>query len=648
MQGHTTLTPQLNRLFTNGSNATSQTDVLRSLIQDALSKGVFTTACYISEKLMRQPDVNSADIVLFARTYFNNGEPRRCLAVLEHKGLLSAQCINDLSLALSPRAPSSSNKTVTILHDLQNILSAIHLAAQCLFNLEQHGDCIHLLEPIIFFDRNDKTIESTAVDRARTHFGSSSPMQLNLMASIYSIVGRCFDLLDNGQHAIYAFTMAIRIDPACIDVVDYITLNGLLSKADKASLFYDVLNLSAGQDWLEGYYRFQLLDDISLSDFGDDSCVASSTEIGSGIESSPSAVTLVRRAEYLFDMQCSTDAYRLARQAYTLDPFDSRGLMIYIATMVELGLKTELFYLGHELANNYPKLAISWYAVGCYYFICKKLEMAQKYLQKATKLNKRFSKAWIALGHVLAAQEESEHAISAFRSASRLLPGDHRPLVFMAKELVRTSYLSLALHILTAALQLSPRNADIVNEIGVIYLKQEKLEMALEQFSSAISLLKSDEQRRSDALSSRSTSDGCAEEVYSNYATALRLCKRFDEALHWYQLCLAFKPSDAGTFANIAFTLHLSQNFDEAISAYHKALALQPNFTFCSEMLARAMVDSITYGHTDLLEIMASNNPASMISLQYDSQNHSTSFSQNSFSQVDGLALNSTEGSSEL
>ena len=59
------------------------------------------------------------------------------------------------------------------------------------------------------------------------------------------------------------------------------------------------------------------------------------------------------------------------------------------------------------------------------------------------KLDKRLANAWVVLGHVLAAQEESEHAISAFRSASRLLPGDHLPLVYMAKELVRTNYLSL-------------------------------------------------------------------------------------------------------------------------------------------------------------------------------------------------------------
>lgn len=51
-------------------------------------------------------------------------------------------------------------------------------------------------------------------------------------------------------------------------------------------------------------------------------------------------------------------------------------------------------------------------------------------------MENRFSNAWVLLGHVLAAQEESEHAISAYRTACRVLPGNHEPQVFMAKELV--------------------------------------------------------------------------------------------------------------------------------------------------------------------------------------------------------------------
>jgi cytochrome c-type biogenesis protein CcmH/NrfG len=40
------------------------------------------------------------------------------------------------------------------------------------------------------------------------------------------------------------------------------------------------------------------------------------------------------------------------------------------------------------------------------------------------------------LGHCLSAQEESEQAIAAYRSALQLSPGDIRPAIGMAKELV--------------------------------------------------------------------------------------------------------------------------------------------------------------------------------------------------------------------
>ena len=42
-------------------------------------------------------------------------------------------------------------------------------------------------------------------------------------------------------------------------------------------------------------------------------------------------------------------------------------------------------------------------------------------------------------GRALGQQEEREHAVSAYRTACRLLPGDSRPVVLMAKELVSSS-----------------------------------------------------------------------------------------------------------------------------------------------------------------------------------------------------------------
>jgi len=150
--------------------------------------------------------------------------------------------------------------------------------------------------------------------------------------------------------------------------------HGLLPPAERQHL-YDTLSLqgpggSSSREWLRPYYKFQLLDDSRCSE-GEDGEEAeaellglvgsggtnnnnsSSSKNGNGgqqgqdmsIDIRLSSIVLVRRAERLYESQLSAEAYRLARQAYIMDPFDTKGLLIYIACMVELSLTTELFYL---------------------------------------------------------------------------------------------------------------------------------------------------------------------------------------------------------------------------------------------------------------------------------------------------------------
>lgn len=65
--------------------------------------------------------------------------------------------------------------------------------------------------------------------------------------------------------------------------------------------------------------------------------------------------------------------------------FHSIILLFYYSKIIFI-----LIFIGHELVHTHPKLAISWYTVACYYWTCKKYELAKKYLQKATKIDKRF------------------------------------------------------------------------------------------------------------------------------------------------------------------------------------------------------------------------------------------------------------------
>lgn len=45
-------------------------------------------------------------------------------------------------------------------------------------------------------------------------------------------------------------------------------------------------------------------------------------------------------------------------------------------------MKSQLFYAAHQLVEAGPKKAVSWFAVGCYYHLLSKNDLAQRYFLK--------------------------------------------------------------------------------------------------------------------------------------------------------------------------------------------------------------------------------------------------------------------------
>lgn len=84
----------------------------------------------------------------------------------------------------------------------------------------------------------------------------------------------------------------------------------------------------------------------------------------------------------------------------------------------------------------------------------------------------------------------------------------------------------------------------------------------------------------------------------------LRRLGFLDDALSWYEACLAINPTNAELHAHIAFTLHLSRRYAEAIDEYHKSLAIRHS-PFCAEMLSRAMNDFVEFS-SDITEDLGS------------------------------------------
>jgi len=97
--------------------------------------------------------------------YFQLGEPRRCLATIEQRDLVSAEVIGELFQLLSNNAHIGLEKD-----SFANKFYAVILAGQCLFSLQQYDDCVSLLNPLL----SDSHIKyangpgSTLLNAART------------------------------------------------------------------------------------------------------------------------------------------------------------------------------------------------------------------------------------------------------------------------------------------------------------------------------------------------------------------------------------------------------------------------------------------------------------------------------------------------
>ena len=149
---------------------------------------------------------------------------------------------------------------------------------------------------------------------------------------------------------------------------------------------------------------------------------------------------------------------------------------MYCSVLIELNKVGELYYLAHKLVSANPDLAVSWFAVGSYYYLIKKYDLARKYFNKANRIDKHFAASWIAFGHAFAAQDESDQAMAAYRTAARLFPGCHLAPLFIGMEYLRTNNLKTALLSFTEARKICDTDPLVFNEIGVVFYKQKQYE----------------------------------------------------------------------------------------------------------------------------------------------------------------------------
>ena len=84
-------------------------------------------------------------------------------------------------------------------------------------------------------------------------------------------------------------------------------------------------------------------------------------------------------------------------------------------------------------------------------------------------LDRSFIYAWVGMAHSFAVQDESDQAMSIYRTIVRLFPGCSQAHLYMGMEYLRTNNLKTATLSLMKAKEINPTDPLIYSELGVIW-----------------------------------------------------------------------------------------------------------------------------------------------------------------------------------
>lgn len=600
--------PQLNNGPSAGASTTMDLNQIREIAKHALGTSTTTAspgmAVFYASILFAKSPTNE-DAYFYASTLHRNGEHRRAVRVLEdyldqnlEAVLLASQCLAELG---------EWQEASQLLHEA----SRLPLATNMLLDDDEAGwDALAKLSP--------------------QAAGSGG---IHVVARLADWRAKCYDATSHPPRAKLFWKRALQLDYQCVAALDSLLDRNLIT-ADESVALVESLPIPPSMDWLKQLYlarlpvvvatsstyptvdnenrppqsfmngndasSIQMSPSTNFGDQEDDSKLpAISNKVDDALyqlchvyelDQAPEVLASAAiRAYRRYDLQA---AFNYCQELIHIDPLTPKAAFVHAATLLALNYKRLLFVLAHEWVKASPQSAKSWFAVGCYYYCCKRYHVAQQHFLRATRLDPLCTDAWIAFGCSFAACDESDQALASFRAAQRLAPAESSALLYMGMEYVRTNHLVLAQHALHAAL---PGGDPLCwHELGVVHFAKKEYESSISWFGKALSAIVQLEQ----AGAANTNPIELIQNVYweptlFNLGHAYRKTMQFELALQCYQQCVVLLPDNPSALTALGFTKHLQCNLDDAIDYYHQALAMKAEDPFCLEMLSRALEESL-------------------------------------------------------
>ncbi|TPX32078.1 hypothetical protein SmJEL517_g04733 [Synchytrium microbalum] len=519
---------------------------LRAWRNSAQDHHLYRTALYWADKIISITG-NATDIWHFARICFEMGDAIRAEHVLKSFNLIARH------------------------------VECRELAAQCLIKQDQFDEARTLLEQNVTGLTTLPQVESKV-----------SEAEINVKARQLFLLGSAVLKLQKTARAQRCFMDALTADPRCYDA--------LYSLIEHCSL-----REMSGSNLLQLVKFEQLEPDVSefvkmLYSIKSRNKYAHDPDFDKRIDEFATlyrlcnnADILLSRAEMLLVRCRFQECLQVTTSILVRDPFNLETIPIHIACLYQLNMTLELYDLGHQLVDHYPKLAVSWFAVATYYLGIKKYEEARTYFSKSSLIDSNFGPAWIGFAHTFALSGENVRAINAYSSAARLFEKTHHPTMYIGMEHLHMKDFDLAEQYLTAARSICKFDPLLENELGVLYYEKQEYERAAEYFENAIQI--------TGELHEKSL---MWESTYSNQGHCYRNLKQHSKAKECFMKVLQINPASSNAMSALGLIHHVEGDLEKASMCYHNALAVNPGDIQTTELLDRVIEDSAAVHHETL------------------------------------------------
>jgi len=448
----------------------------------------------------------------------------------------------------------------------------VYLLASCYFQNAEYPRVVHLLEKtkLIHKDFRMQALAGQATVTAGDFQNTirilseevEDPQGKSWKSLKFYYLGRAHEAKESIGLAAEHYKQALLADPTCLEAFNALIDRQLISASEEIELV-SALDL---EPWIKEFYltklKFHQPPGANLQ----------------VLEQTENLDVLLSKASQLFSSHKVEQAYEVSSKILREDPFHLAAVPLHCGCMASLGLVGELYNLAHNLVKDYKGSPAAWYAAGIYYYVIKKYEYSRKFFMKAFKMEKEYLPAWLGYGHTYAAQDQSDQAMSAYRSVARLFPGCYLANLYMGMEYLRTKNLRTALLSFELAKKVNENDAVVWNEIGVVLYKKQDFHRANEVLEGALKLCEG-------------VMHTTAEAIIFNLAHTYRKLKNYEKAIEYYHKCIQLNSRNASTYSAIGLTFYLNGQVHDAVDAFNKALFLKSNDRFTNDLLYIALFE---------------------------------------------------------